>query len=197
MPSNRPQQTERRPRPHKEQPLNCPRCQSVNTKFCYYNNYSLSQPRYFCKTCRRYWTEGGSLRNVPIGGGSRKNKRHSLTPKPISSNSTSSSQHSDLLPQATGSSLRNPNPKFHEERGLHFSFNSADLGQTAPDFASAFGLQDLQGYPVETVYGGVQGEVVQESTFKRGFFPFEDLSFEQNRVLGGTSSVWSGFNGSW
>ena len=118
MPSNRPHQTERRPRPHKEQPLNCPRCHSVNTKFSYYNNYSLSQPRYFCKTCRRYWTEGGSLRNVPIGGDSRKNKRHSLTPKPISSNSTSSSQHSDLLPQATCSSLRNPNPKFHEEKGF-------------------------------------------------------------------------------
>ncbi|KAK1626928.1 hypothetical protein QYE76_001243 [Lolium multiflorum] len=32
------------------------------------------QPRYFCKTRRRYWTECGSLRNVPVGGGSRKNK---------------------------------------------------------------------------------------------------------------------------
>ncbi|CAL4946432.1 unnamed protein product [Urochloa decumbens] len=54
---------------------NCPRCDSPNTKFCYYNNYSLSQPRYFCKGCRRYWTKGGSLRNVPVGGGCRKNRR--------------------------------------------------------------------------------------------------------------------------
>lgn len=54
---------------------NCPRCASTNTKFCYYNNYSLSQPRYFCKDCRRYWTKGGSLRNVPVGGGCRKNRR--------------------------------------------------------------------------------------------------------------------------
>lgn len=54
---------------------NCPRCASSNTKFCYYNNYSLSQPRYFCKSCRRYWTKGGSLRNVPIGGGCRKNRQ--------------------------------------------------------------------------------------------------------------------------
>ncbi|XP_059637744.1 dof zinc finger protein DOF2.5 [Cornus florida] len=60
-----------------QEALNCPRCNSSNTKFCYYNNYSLTQPRYFCKTCRRYWTEGGSLRNVPVGGGSRKNKRSS------------------------------------------------------------------------------------------------------------------------
>ncbi|KAL2484057.1 dof zinc finger protein DOF3.2-like [Forsythia ovata] len=50
----------------------CPRCDSANTKFCYYNNYSLSQPRYFCKACRRYWTHGGTLRNVPVGGGCRK-----------------------------------------------------------------------------------------------------------------------------
>ncbi|KAM7507864.1 hypothetical protein LguiA_018317 [Lonicera macranthoides] len=54
---------------------NCPRCASPNTKFCYYNNYSLSQPRYFCKSCRRYWTKGGSLRNVPVGGGCRKTRR--------------------------------------------------------------------------------------------------------------------------
>ncbi|CAL9086027.1 unnamed protein product, partial [Musa textilis] len=59
----------------RQEGLKCPRCDSPNTKFCYYNNYSLSQPRHFCKTCRRYWTKGGALRNVPMGGGSRKNKK--------------------------------------------------------------------------------------------------------------------------
>ncbi|XP_075507922.1 dof zinc finger protein DOF5.7-like isoform X1 [Primulina tabacum] len=58
-----------------EPALKCPRCDSTNTKFCYYNNYNLTQPRHFCKTCRRYWTKGGALRNVPIGGGSRKTKK--------------------------------------------------------------------------------------------------------------------------
>ncbi|KAJ4899833.1 Dof zinc finger protein DOF4.4 [Raphanus sativus] len=53
----------------------CPRCDSDNTKFCCYNNYSLSQPRYSCKNCRRYWTHGGTLRNIPIGGSGRKTKR--------------------------------------------------------------------------------------------------------------------------
>ncbi|XP_038971670.1 dof zinc finger protein 2-like [Phoenix dactylifera] len=57
-----------------QQNLRCPRCDSSNTKFCYYNNYNLTQPRHFCKTCRRYWTKGGALRNVPIGGGCRKVK---------------------------------------------------------------------------------------------------------------------------
>ncbi|CAH8330758.1 unnamed protein product [Eruca vesicaria subsp. sativa] len=74
----------RKARPQEK--VNCPRCNSTNTKFCYYNNYSLTQPRYFCKGCRRYWTEGGSLRNVPVGGSSRKNKRSST---PLASHSNS------------------------------------------------------------------------------------------------------------
>ncbi|CAN0922635.1 Dof zinc finger protein DOF5.3 [Linum grandiflorum] len=57
--------------PPTEAVVKCPRCASSNTKFCYYNNYSLTQPRYFCRTCRRHWTQGGVLRNVPFGGGSR------------------------------------------------------------------------------------------------------------------------------
>lgn len=61
--------------PQPEAALKCPRCESTNTKFCYFNNYSLTQPRHFCKTCRRYWTRGGALRNVPVGGGCRRNKR--------------------------------------------------------------------------------------------------------------------------
>lgn len=61
-----------------DQALKCPRCDSPNTKFCYYNNYNLTQPRHFCKTCRRYWTKGGALRNVPIGGGCRKNNPISM-----------------------------------------------------------------------------------------------------------------------
>lgn len=65
-------------------PIKCPRCDSLNTKFCYYNNYSQTQPRHYCKSCKRYWTEGGSLRNVPVGGGCRKNKR--VKPRPLNIN---------------------------------------------------------------------------------------------------------------
>lgn len=69
------------PKPSSEtlNPLRCPRCDSSNTKFCYYNNYNLTQPRHFCKTCRRYWTKGGALRNVPIGGGCRKNNKTNIS----------------------------------------------------------------------------------------------------------------------
>ncbi|CAL5335294.1 unnamed protein product [Camellia sinensis] len=54
--------------------LKCPRCESTNTKFCYFNHNSLTQPRHFCKTCRRYWTRASALRSVPVGGGCRRNK---------------------------------------------------------------------------------------------------------------------------
>ncbi|KAK6919943.1 Zinc finger, Dof-type [Dillenia turbinata] len=110
---------ERKARPQKDQALNCPRCDSTNTKFCYYNNYSLTQPRYFCKTCRRYWTEGGTLRNVPVGGGSRKNKRPSssslLSSSSSSSNSSKNKFSNDHLKtpplnfqQQLSSSVQNP-----------------------------------------------------------------------------------------
>ncbi|TKY71721.1 Dof zinc finger protein DOF5.3 [Spatholobus suberectus] len=79
-----------------QQPQKCPRCDSLNTKFCYYNNYSLSQPRYFCKTCRRYWTQGGTLRNVPVGGGCRKGKRAKST---NSSSAAENSSSRSSLPQ--------------------------------------------------------------------------------------------------
>ncbi|XP_048562992.1 cyclic dof factor 2-like [Triticum urartu] len=56
----------------------CPRCNSMDTKFCYYNNYNVNQPRHFCKNCQRYWTAGGSMRNVPVGAGRRKSKNSAL-----------------------------------------------------------------------------------------------------------------------
>lgn len=58
--------------------LPCPRCNSLETKFCYYNNYNINQPRHFCKGCQRYWTAGGTLRNVAVGAGRRKRKHASL-----------------------------------------------------------------------------------------------------------------------
>ncbi|KAI9111624.1 hypothetical protein K1719_017314 [Acacia pycnantha] len=59
--------------------LACPRCSSMDTKFCYFNNYNVSQPRHFCKNCQRYWTAGGTMRNVPVGAGRRKNKNSSAS----------------------------------------------------------------------------------------------------------------------
>ncbi|KAL3838048.1 hypothetical protein ACJIZ3_022639 [Penstemon smallii] len=112
---------EKKPRPEKQEALNCPRCNSTNTKFCYYNNYSLTQPRYFCKTCRRYWTAGGSLRTVPVGGGSRKNKRTSSSS--ISSNFESSSKKATIPDLKYPQKISTQNPKFHQGQDLNLAYN--------------------------------------------------------------------------
>ncbi|GKU92342.1 hypothetical protein SLE2022_389030 [Rubroshorea leprosula] len=67
---NKAEQTVKRP----DKIIPCPRCKSMETKFCYFNNYNVNQPRHFCKGCQRYWTAGGALRNVPVGAGRRKTK---------------------------------------------------------------------------------------------------------------------------
>jgi hypothetical protein len=36
------------PRPTGQMPC-CPRCNSPDTKFCYYNNHNVKQPRYYCR----------------------------------------------------------------------------------------------------------------------------------------------------
>ncbi|KAL3820295.1 hypothetical protein ACJIZ3_006200 [Penstemon smallii] len=69
-PKNSDQTVEKRP----DKIIPCPRCKSMETKFCYFNNYNVNQPRHFCKGCQRYWTAGGALRNVPVGAGRRKTK---------------------------------------------------------------------------------------------------------------------------
>ncbi|XP_042416161.1 dof zinc finger protein DOF3.6-like isoform X2 [Zingiber officinale] len=92
--------------PQPEPGLKCPRCDSSHTKFCYFNNYSLSQPRHFCKTCRRYWTRGGALRNIPVGGGCRRNKR--TKPSSTATNSTKSSTTAAAIHFVASSSTATP-----------------------------------------------------------------------------------------
>ncbi|XP_057781727.1 dof zinc finger protein DOF2.1-like [Salvia miltiorrhiza] len=133
-------QPEKKPRPA-EQSLKCPRCDSSNTKFCYYNNYSLSQPRYFCKSCRRYWTKGGTLRNVPVGGGCRKNKR---------SSSSSSRRSHDRPNPSPYDPLPKPSPVYLDiPRGFHNPYGGAAAGEGGfgvecdPQFGMGLGIRAL------------------------------------------------------
>nr|QYF06665.1 Dof [Betula platyphylla] len=69
---------ERRLRPPHDQALKCPRCESTHTKFCYNNNYNLSQPRYFARP-----VEGIGPKEAPLGTflsavDARKNKKFSV-----------------------------------------------------------------------------------------------------------------------
>ncbi|KAL4633394.1 hypothetical protein ACB092_04G119900 [Castanea dentata] len=131
---------DRRVRPnhhHNHQALKCPRCDSLNTKFCYYNNYNLSQPRHFCKSCRRYWTKGGVLRNVPVGGGCRKAKRSK--PKPNSSDAST--------PQPQRREPKSNSHSSSESSSLTATTNTATeavSAVTGPSLNSAANLLNVQ-----------------------------------------------------
>ena len=108
--------------------LKCPRCDSANTKFCYYNNYSLSQPRHFCKACKRYWTRGGTLRNVPVGGGCRKNKRVKRPAAPASSTPVAVDLSNNSAKSAPISAINSSNPLFyHGLQHNNLNPNSSEL----------------------------------------------------------------------
>ncbi|KVI04599.1 dof zinc finger protein DOF4.6-like isoform X1 [Cynara cardunculus var. scolymus] len=133
-------------RAQKPQALNCPRCNSAHTKFCYYNNYSLSQPRYFCKTCRRYWTEGGSLRNVPVGGGSRRNKRSSssssssVPPPAAAAASISKNQHQMMMgPPIPSLIAQNPSKTIIQNHGGQGQGHGQDLNLGYTNVSLQFG----------------------------------------------------------
>ncbi|XP_071714662.1 dof zinc finger protein DOF1.4-like [Rutidosis leptorrhynchoides] len=132
--------------------LKCPRCDSSNTKFCYYNNYSLSQPRHFCKACKRYWTRGGTLRNVPVGGGCRKNKR---VKRPITTNvNVTPNQSSTLLNNHT-----KPNPNLDNQIPSSATTNSNSNHHLNPLFYGL--LPQNPNFPrFDTRVSGVDGSLV-------------------------------------
>lgn len=97
----------------------CPRCNSMETKFCYFNNYNVNQPRHFCRNCQRYWTAGGNMRNVPIGAGRRRYKhvppqyRRIAVPESLTAGQTSLSNgihHPPLNPSGNALGLRSVTP---------------------------------------------------------------------------------------
>ncbi|XP_061360673.1 dof zinc finger protein DOF5.1-like [Gastrolobium bilobum] len=186
--------------PMPEAALKCPRCESSNTKFCYFNNYSLSQPRHFCKTCRRYWTRGGALRSVPVGGGCRRNKRSkgsSSSKSPASSdrqtgsacstNSISSATAADII----GFAPQMPPPRFMTPMHQFTDFGVGDMGLNyGPNYStisgSMGGVGDLS-FHIGNALGGPNGfeqwRMAQTQQFpflaglessQAGLYPFED-----------------------
>ncbi|XP_066349005.1 dof zinc finger protein DOF5.8-like [Miscanthus floridulus] len=169
----------------RQQQLECPRCRSTNTKFCYYNNYSTAQPRHFCRACRRYWTHGGTLRNVPVGGASRRagggGKRRRVSAKPSSAASASAS------PPPMPPSLANA---------------------CLPDFPSAFPfLSDGSFFPQFDVGSGVALAPAAFSSswqsvvpdFYDGLAPWDDGA-AAGAAAGGFAGAWgdiAGLNLSW
>ncbi|XP_010528347.1 PREDICTED: cyclic dof factor 2 isoform X2 [Tarenaya hassleriana] len=107
--------------------LPCPRCNSMDTKFCYYNNYNVNQPRHFCKNCQRYWTAGGTMRNVPVGAGRRKNKN--------------SASHFNRHVSISAEAMQKPRTELHHPNGTHLlTFGSDQL--LCESMASGLNLAD-------------------------------------------------------
>ncbi|CAL5200171.1 unnamed protein product [Lathyrus oleraceus] len=163
--------------PQQETALKCPRCESTNTKFCYYNNYNLSQPRHFCKTCRRYWTRGGALRNVPVGGGCRRSK------KTKKSNTTTSTT------TPSKSSISNSNEKDYSTSAIHSTSTPFGefLNPSNKTYMNMASLQNLSRYGVGSVGnmgfqigdysgGGEGGGGLDQWRFQQ--FPFMNNGFE-------------------
>ncbi|CAN4119897.1 unnamed protein product [Withania somnifera] len=132
--------------PLPEAGLKCPRCDSANTKFCYFNNYSLKQPRHFCKNCRRYWTKGGALRNVPVGGGCRRNKRS----KNINNNSSKSGGGRGQMGNSNASTSVIPSSCSMEMIGHNFSQAST---QFTPLMAAFQNLNNYGGFQPPQLVG--------------------------------------------
>jgi len=132
--------------------LPCPRCKSVDTKFCYYNNYNANQPRHFCKNCQRYWTSGGTTRSMLVGAGRRKNKISSF-----SSDASHNHQMSTVLNFGSDSPTMSSN-------SLAQKMNAGSDGETFDKsnqcfFPQQFPWNPAMCYPVSfqpstTYYGG-------------------------------------------
>ncbi|KAF3450628.1 hypothetical protein FNV43_RR06717 [Rhamnella rubrinervis] len=186
--------------PEQEQ-LKCPRCESTNTKFCYYNNYNLSQPRHFCKNCRRYWTKGGTLRNIPVGGGSRKNTKRSSNSKRSTSSSSSVSAPHNTDPQP------DPNRVYgstvdHDRRMLDIPGSFSSLLTSNGQFGSLLEGLNPNGSDVKMVQLNEFGEHMNSGIeSESGRTPGMEVQTNGNSESylglqnGGDSSCWGGGNG--
>ncbi|KDP31390.1 hypothetical protein JCGZ_11766 [Jatropha curcas] len=191
---------DRRLRPHhhqNHQALKCPRCDSLNTKFCYYNNYNLSQPRHFCKNCRRYWTKGGVLRNVPIGGGCRKTKRS----KPKQNNSTTDNNTTSTTTATTTTNTTPPQPQQPQQQeqqrerkssNSHSSSESSSLTATNTTTANT-GLEAVSAHSSSSASNTILNGIGESKLFAHGNInpSFEPGLLEQGSDCGIFSEIGS------
>ncbi|XP_060215301.1 cyclic dof factor 1-like [Lycium barbarum] len=154
----------------------CPRCNSMETKFCYYNNYNVNQPRYFCKSCQRYWTAGGTVRNVPVGSGRRKNKNsstsnyhHGMHLPALRPNGTVLTFGSDKVPSSD--SMVSVLNLAEKEIGNDQSNGSCSTASsvTEQEQNSSTDWKDFQAFPPQVPY--FQGAPWPYSGFPVSFYP--------------------------
>ncbi|XP_024990960.1 dof zinc finger protein DOF4.6-like isoform X2 [Cynara cardunculus var. scolymus] len=95
---------------------------------------------------RRYWTEGGSLRNVPVGGGSRRNKRSSssssssVPPPAAAAASISKNQHQMMMgPPIPSLIAQNPSKTIIQNHGGQGQGHGQDLNLGYTNVSLQFG----------------------------------------------------------
>ncbi|XP_037470885.1 dof zinc finger protein DOF5.1-like [Triticum dicoccoides] len=126
--------------------LNCPRCDSTNTKFCYFNNYSLTQPRHFCRACRRYWTRGGALRDVPTRRHAKRKDKPKTASSALEATAAGMLSATSTIPSSTSCATGTAPP------GLQYSMfgsgfaNSFDPATLSPNFHARLLFADSDAY---------------------------------------------------
>ncbi|XP_045789122.1 dof zinc finger protein DOF1.7-like [Trifolium pratense] len=187
--------------PEQEQ-LKCPRCESNNTKFCYYNNYNLSQPRHFCKNCKRYWTKGGSLRNIPVGGGTRKvTKRSSNSKRSTTTTTTPSSSSSAQVSSVSESDpTQIKNNPVEENQRVFGGGSFSSLLASSERFGNLFEGLNSNGSGLKMVQMGEFGEnlncdPVSNSGHNNPSGRDGESEIFHGLQNGGNSSCWNGNHG--
>ncbi|CAJ2648656.1 dof zinc finger protein [Trifolium pratense] len=157
--------------------VNCPRCDSTNTKFCYYNNYNKSQPRHFCRACKRHWTKGGTLRNVPVGG-VRKNKRMKKSTSPISISTSTKTTISTTTTSITTPTTSNMKNQTSEQKQNQKNISSSIYDQSVIHPPSFLLPQNLMSIKDQS-----EGNNNEEFGIGNGMFLSSSMSFTQNQSL--------------
>ncbi|KAF8114991.1 hypothetical protein N665_0030s0040 [Sinapis alba] len=156
----------------KPPPRVCPRCNSANTKFCYYNNYSVSQPRYKCKDCGRHWTHGGALRNIQIGGSGRNNKSTRIHQRPSAS---------QVVYATIQQVSRRHQPSLHDQETNQFvgSFGGSSSGFDVDNQVGSF--PEIHG---DVVLPFQSFPPMDRSYFHDGLFQQDHYNVESNNLFG-------------
>lgn len=173
--------------PLPEAGLNCPRCDSTQTKFCYFNNYSLTQPRHFCKTCRRYWTRGGALRSVPVGGGCRRNKRS----KSRTSKSPNITNNNNQKGPSSSNNISTESPSRSTDQMV--ANHNNPFSSQVPLMAALQNLNSHYGAAAGSTYGGFQMGNGSSGQSEMGFqLGHNNTSNVTNNILssGGAQGTW-------
>ncbi|KAF8412086.1 hypothetical protein HHK36_000040 [Tetracentron sinense] len=122
--------------------------------------------------CRRYWTEGGTLRNVPVGGGSRKNKR-----------STSSKTVTDLTPPSFSQSS-SQNPKIREEQDLNLAFPATQNYHNISEFVELTNLETNHSHnPSSSSSTSSLLELLRTGITSRGLNSFMSLPVHDSNMV--------------